>query len=213
MPPKPKTEAEKAQIRTNIMDAARILFVNKGIEAVTMREIAKQVHYSPTALYLHFKDKAALIEALCATDFQSLASELNQILAIEDAVQRMIALGGAYAKFALSYPNHYRMMFMTERPKFALQATEGDPSLDAYRLLNQVVKDVYEQGYFLASLKQPELIAQTIWAGIHGVCALQITIGHEQHMQWCDIMQRVKLMQITLIRGLLNNPNIEGMFK
>lgn len=213
MPPKPKTEAEKAQIRTNIMDAARTLFVNKGIDAVTMREIAKQVNYSPTALYLHFKDKATLIEALCATDFQSLASELNQILAIENAVQRMIALGGAYAQFALSYPNHYRMMFMTARPEMTMQASASDPSLDAYRLLNQVVKDVYEQGYFLASLTQPELIAQTIWAGIHGVCALQITMGHEQHMQWCDIMQRVKLMQITLIRGLLNHPNIEGILK
>jgi AcrR family transcriptional regulator len=57
MPPKIKTQAEKQQTRTLIMDAARELFVTKGVESVSMREIAKRIGYSATTIYLHFSDR------------------------------------------------------------------------------------------------------------------------------------------------------------
>ena len=57
MPPKVKTVQERQQLRALIIDAARELFVSKGVEAVTMREIAKRIGYSPTSIYLYFADK------------------------------------------------------------------------------------------------------------------------------------------------------------
>ena len=57
MPPKLKTELERQQLRTLIIDAARELFVTRGIDAVSMREIAKKINYSATTLYNHFADK------------------------------------------------------------------------------------------------------------------------------------------------------------
>ncbi|MEO8418245.1 MAG: helix-turn-helix domain-containing protein [Methylophilaceae bacterium] len=50
MPPNPKTQDQRDQLRSCILDAARELFVARGIEAITMREIAQIVRYSPTAL-------------------------------------------------------------------------------------------------------------------------------------------------------------------
>jgi len=47
-----------------IIDAARELFVTRGVEAVTMREIAKRINYSATSIYLHFADKEALLRAI-----------------------------------------------------------------------------------------------------------------------------------------------------
>ena len=79
MPPKPKTEAERQQLRTLIIDAARELFVTQGVEAVTMREIAKRIGYSATSIYLHFADKDTLLRAICDTDFLALASALKEI--------------------------------------------------------------------------------------------------------------------------------------
>jgi AcrR family transcriptional regulator len=64
MPPKPKTEAERQQLRTFIIDSARELFVTRGVEAVTMREIAKRIDYSATSIYLHFADKDAVLRAI-----------------------------------------------------------------------------------------------------------------------------------------------------
>ena len=54
-----QTEDERQQIRTLFIDAARELFVARGIGAVTMREVASRTGYSATALYMHFADKEA----------------------------------------------------------------------------------------------------------------------------------------------------------
>jgi AcrR family transcriptional regulator len=206
MPPKPKTEAERQQLRTLIIDAARELFVTKGVEAVTMREIAKRIDYSATSIYLHFADKEALLRAICDTDFLALASTLKSIFQIADPVERLFALGQGYAQFALSHPNHYRLMFMTERTpcdpeKSSLQQNSAEQ--DAYFQLKKVVSEAYAAGCFRDDLKDVDLIAQTMWAGTHGVCSLQISMAEDKWVNWSDISARLQLMQELMMRGLM----------
>jgi AcrR family transcriptional regulator len=206
MPPKPKTEAERQQLRTLIIDAARELFVAKGVEAVTMREIAKRIDYSATSIYLHFADKEALIRAICDTDFLALANSLKQLLQIPDPVARMLAFGQGYAEFALHHPNHYRMMFMTEHlpcDPTNTSIVQNNAEQDAYYQLKTIINDVFAAGKFRQDINDPELIAQTIWAGMHGVCALEISMKNDVWINWRDIEQRLKLMQHALMRGLL----------
>jgi AcrR family transcriptional regulator len=206
MPPKPKTEAERQQLRTFIIDSARELFVTRGVEAVTMREIAKRIDYSATSIYLHFADKDAVLRAILDVDMLALATSLNAILQISDPVERLQALGHGYAEFALSFPNHYRLMFMAERnpcdpEKSSLQKNNAEQ--DAYFLLKTVVNDVYLAGRFRAELQDVDLVAQTIWAGVHGACSLQIAMACDKWVNWTDISARLQLMQAVLIRGLL----------
>lgn len=206
MPPRPKTDTERQQLRTLIIDAARELFVSRGVEAVTMREIAKRIGYSATSIYLHFADKEALLRAICDTDFLALASSLKSILQMAHPVERMHALGSGYAEFALAHPNHYRMMFMTERTpcdpaESSLQQNNAEQ--DAYYQLKTVVGEVHTAGYFRADLQDVDLIAQTIWAGMHGVCSLQINMAEDKWVHWSDISARLQLMQIVMMRGLM----------
>src|SRR5215469_321678 len=107
-----RREREKRALRTKIMDAARELFAERGYEAVTMREIAEQIEYTPTAIYYHFRDKDALIREICVEDFDALAREFEALAAIEDPIERLRAIGQAYAGFAFAHPNQYRLMFM-----------------------------------------------------------------------------------------------------
>jgi AcrR family transcriptional regulator len=206
MPPKPKTAAEREQLRTLIIDAARELFVSRGVDAVTMREIAKRIGYSATSIYLHFADKEALLRAICDTDFLALATSLKNILQIANPVERLYALGRGYAEFALSHPNHYRLMFMTERtmcdPELS-SLQQNNAEQDAYFQLKTVVGEVYTAGYFRADLQDADLIAQTIWAGVHGVCSLQINMAEDKWVHWSDISARLQLMQQVMMRGLL----------
>lgn len=214
MPPKPKTEFERQQLRTLIMDAARQLFVSRGVDAVTMREIAKRIGYSATSIYLHFADKEALIRAVCDTDFLALAEALKSNLTINDPVERLLAFGRSYTQFALNYPNHYRMMFMTGHPPCDATNSsiqQNNAEQDAYFQLKTVVNDVYLAGRFKKDLNDADLIAQTVWAGMHGVCALQISMANDIWVNWADIEQRLQMMQLTLMRGLLQDQiyNIE----
>ncbi len=206
MPPKPKTKTEKEQLRLLIMDAARELFVNKGVESVTMREIAKRIGYSATSIYIYFSDKESLIREIIDTDFLSLAVTLKEMLDIEDEIERLNAFGAGYARFALTHPNHYRMMFMTRHEDCNhddSRVEKNSAEQDAYYQLKFVVNAAYEAGRFKPEFNDSELVAQTVWAAMHGVCALQITMAQDTWVDWRDIDARLMIMQQVITKGLL----------
>lgn len=207
MPPRVKTLEERQQLQKLILDAARDLFVQRGVEAVSMREIAKRVGYSPTTIYLYFKDKNDLLQTLCDHDALILANDLRNINADTalDAGQQLKELCNAYSRFALAYPNHYRFMFMTPKPgnsKDKSKLRQGNIEQDAYAFLRSMVQQAFEQQIFRADLANMDLIAQTLWAGIHGVCALEIGMAGDDWVVWQPIEERVSLMQNTMIQGL-----------
>jgi AcrR family transcriptional regulator len=209
MPPKTKSPEDREKLRTSILDAARSLFVERGIEAVSMREIAKKINYSATTLYHHFADKEALLQAVCDEDFLALASGMREVIQIPDLIARIRALCTGYAQFALQHPNHYRLMFMTPRVPCNLEITQiqqGNTEQDAYAQLKLVVQEAFDASLFKPELTDFELIAQTLWASTHGVCSLEIALGHEAWIHWTNIEARLRLMQSALLHGLLRDP-------
>ncbi|MFI3135977.1 MAG: TetR/AcrR family transcriptional regulator [Methylococcaceae bacterium] len=209
MPPKTKSPEDREKLRCCILDAARSLFVARGIEAVSMREIAKKINYSATTLYHHFADKESLLQAVCDEDFLALASSMREIMQIPDLISRLQALNNGYAQFALQHPNHYRLMFMTPRTPCNLETTQieqGNTEQDAYAQLKIIVQDAFDADLFKPELTDVELIAQTVWASVHGVCSLEIALGQETKIHWTDIAARLQFMQQILLRGLLRHP-------
>jgi AcrR family transcriptional regulator len=205
---KERREREKLEIRDKILDAARELFITEGYEGVSMRKVAEMIEYSPTAIYLHFADKEELFRELCHEDFGRLASQFNALAAIEDPVERLRAVGRAYFEFGMQYPNHYKMMFMTEPPCEVApddrdKATMGNPEVDAYAFLKQIVQEAIDRGAFREGLDDAELISQTFWAGIHGVVALHIAKKSDYWVDWRPVQHRAELMLDTTIRGML----------
>lgn len=208
MPPRIKTEEEKLKFRTQVIDVARDLFVSKGVEAVSMREIAKGIGYSATSIYSHFKDKEAILRAIVDTDFQNLATRLEGVLAIPNPVERLQTLGRGYAEFALNYPSHYRMMFMMPRPMCCEDEKIKKNSAEQatyYQLLDTVTA-VHATGAVKDGLDDPELVAQTIWAGIHGVCSLEIILADDQWVNWRAVEQRIEMMINMIGAGLMKEP-------
>lgn len=169
-----RRERERDDKRRQILNAARELFVTEGYEAVTMRKVADKVEYTPTAIYLHFKDKQELVREVVTQDFFAFAHHFASIAATPDPVEGLRAMGKRYLEFALKFPNHYRLMFMTQLPRIHEEqpAHKGNPSLDAYALLCKMVGDAIAQGRFRAEVTDVEFAAQLVWAGMHGIAAL-----------------------------------------
>jgi hypothetical protein len=97
-------------------------------------------------------------------------------------------------------------MFMTPRSPCGPETSslqQNNAEQDAYFLLKTVVNDVLLAGRFRSDLNDPELIAQTVWAAMHGVCALQIVMAQDSWVNWRDIAARLQLMQKTMMQGLL----------
>ncbi len=202
---KERRERERTELREKILDAARELFVSEGYEAVTMRKIAERIEYSPTAIYLHFKDKETVLRDLCDADFLALARNLATIARLPDPVERLRATGQAYARFALSHPNHYRLMFMTPHPHAGHDESairKGNPEEDAYAFLRETVAACLADGRFHPGLQDPDLVAQAMWAGVHGVVSLQIAKCNDDWIDWRPTGTLVTLVIDGLIQGL-----------
>src|SRR5215213_7806871 len=136
-----RRDRERLETRAKIMDAARELFGREGYEAVSMRRIADAIEYSPTAIYVHFRDKQDLLYQICQADFAALAQGMAELQRVADPIERIRRLGHAYIRFGARHPNHYKLMFMTP-VEFPPDVVEKDPDrgkvdCDAYALLRQ----------------------------------------------------------------------------
>jgi AcrR family transcriptional regulator len=199
-----RREREKLAMRTKILDAARELFAERGYEAVTMRTIAERIEYTPTAIYYHFKDKDALIRELCDTDYGALSDEFQKIATVADPIERMCAMGRAYARFALERPNHYRLMFMTPTPAGDHGPLErrGKPDQDAYAFLQWTVGQAIQAGRLRPEYSDVDLAAQMAWGAVHGLVSLHIAKGNDEWVEWRPLSEAVDAMLELLIRGL-----------
>jgi AcrR family transcriptional regulator len=205
MGPRERREREREEIRTSIIDAAREMFAAEGFEAVTMRRIADRIEYSPTAIYFHFKDKNALLRELCDIDFRKLANQFGEIAQIPDPVERLRQAGHAYVQFGINNPNHYRLMFMTPHPPLDPSESEierGNPEEDAYAFVKSIIADGIAQNRFTRGNGDVELIAQTVWAGVHGVISLHIATCNDGWVDWKPLDTRAAILIDSLVDGL-----------
>lgn len=175
MPMTERREKDREEMRTRILDAARELFVKEGYDNVTLRRVAEAIDYSPTIIYRYFRDKQELVQCLCNEDFVKLLALFGEPGPEVDPADRVRQLGRGYAQFGLSYPNHYRFLFMTPA-----EPSDYEPVLSgeqAYGMLRSAVAAGIEQGRFRP--ENPDTVAQVFWSALHGAVALLVTYGHE----------------------------------
>ena len=199
---KERKARQKKFLRQEILDAASELFVKDGYENVSMRRIAEKIEYSPTTIYLYFRDKAELLEQVCQETFARLSQVLTRILEQPgEPVERLKRGLVAYIKFGLENPHHYRATFMMPIPEgFDVEkhSRADSAGMQAFDFLRRCVYDCIAAGKF--RITDPELVSQTFWAGIHGVTSLLII--HCEGFPWVEIDKLIHSMVDTLVAGM-----------
>lgn len=138
--------AARTPRQNEIIDAARRLLVEEGIEAVTVGRIAQALGIKAPSLYKHFAGKAEIEAALIEEGFEAHAA------AMESAGDDLAKLAAAYRAFALANPQLYRLM--TERPVPGLEARVAAPLIRA--------------------AADPD-IARAVWGFAHGMVLLELS--------------------------------------
>jgi AcrR family transcriptional regulator len=204
-----RRKQQQDELRAKILDAARELFVTHGVEAVSMRKVAEKIGYTATTLYNHFEDKDALLRVLCDADFGTLQESFARIGRIPDPIERLLKLGQAYIEFALRFPSHYRLMFMTPRvPRDVdcpYEIERGNPDEDAYAFVRATVAEALAAGLFREDYQDPDLLSQVFWSGVHGVAALHLIMGHDTWVQWRPVEEVARTAVELMIRGLVRS--------
>lgn len=202
---KERKEKQKDTLRREIMTAARELFVEHGYDSVSMRKVADKIEYSPTTIYLYFKDKKDLLINICEETFAHLHQSLEKIEnASGDPLVCLKKGMRAYIEFGLQHPSDYTMVFITSPGSYDEELAEeykfeGSMGQRAFSHLENMVTQCIQQGKIKKG--DPATISQTIWASLHGLTSL--LIGHKDF----PFVAQDKLINSvinTMVKGLQN---------
>ena len=191
--------------REEILGAARELFLQHGIENVTTRQIATRVGISQTALYVYFKKKDQMLDALVDEAFSKLSRSLR---ALEDGLSTPIDYFRAaipeYIRFGIDNPDEYRLAFRirdgrqgsTDRGETKRQAV----GFEVFATFEAHVASGLATGVLRSSGQSSRALAQAIWAAIHGLVALLLAY---RDFDWVDLDELISVHADMLLHGLL----------
>jgi len=202
---------EREETREMILNAAREMFAEDGFDAVTMRAIAERIEYTPTAIYHHFASKQALLTELCQCDFEGLARHFKGEAIASDPVERILAVGDAYLRFAEQHPSQYRFMFMTVLPRIDyseqyVREARDNPERNAYAYLRDACRAAIERGRLRPEIDDADQLAQILWGSVHGLISLRIAKQHQDWVPWRDLRTSARMLMQMTLRGMLRDP-------
>jgi AcrR family transcriptional regulator len=206
MRPHDRREKEREEVRRQCLDAARRLFIARGIDGVTFQAVGREIGYTGPAVHKIFGSKEALLIELCHSDFAALREVFARLDRVVDPVERLRKIGETYVEFAMRNPNHYRFMFMTPHPAEIVAKSPIDrqnPDQDAYAFVRKSVADAIAAGCFRDEADDADLVAQVLWSGVHGLVSLHLNKGDDPHLNFRPVKKTARFLSDVALRGLL----------
>ncbi len=156
-------------LREKLIDSCLQLIEEKGLKALTLREIAAASGVSRMAPYRHFADKAALLSAIREAGFVQFAAALENAKASAASSTRaqLSAMALAYVRFAAAHRAHFEVMFTP-----AIEAPASEAGERAFGILEQTIRDGQNAGEFRDG--DSVMLAQAVWAQVHGISMLHL---------------------------------------
>ena len=197
-----RQKKEASEIKKEIINAARLLFLEEGYQNVSMRKIATKIGYSPTAIYIYFKNKEDVLLHLLEEGYDLFYQDLK--LAYDDTLGkshevRLIKMCEAYIYFGLNRPDYYNFIFTRNMEMNTLLVTNSN-RYNGFLLLNEVVKDLINESTFIEDLPQSDIyVSNSIWASLHGLTSLLLAFPQ---FNWGEQSQLIQFHIQTIIHGL-----------
>lgn len=170
--PRILSESDVADFRERLCEAAERLFAAKGLDGVTMRQLASELGVSPMTPYRYFRDKNEILAAVRANGYLRLAEVLEEAHTPgRSARSRGRSVAEAYFKFAFEHPDTYKLMFDFDQPDEEAypELTAAAKAADAK--MSSWVRELAASGELVG---EPEQISRMFWAAAHGAIVLEM---------------------------------------
>jgi AcrR family transcriptional regulator len=170
--------AQRPPTATRLLDAARAMLGEQGLDGLTLREIARRAEVSHGAPRRHFPTLAALLSAVAADGFRGLVAAVDRAVDAAGpdagAPARLAAAGRGYVHFAVANPGVFSVMFRPERvhcddPDYAAS------SHASFAQLAGLVGAAQAEGFHPAA--DTTQLASIVWTTVHGLAVLWIDGG------------------------------------
>jgi AcrR family transcriptional regulator len=193
---------EGDRLRGEILAATQALLLETAdTSAVSVRAIADRVGVTPPSIYRHFADKDALMMAVCGSVFGRLDEAMEKAAAdAANPFDELLFKGRAYVQFGLTYPEHYRLIFMIKQIHSMNLDVDGEavghleedlPGTRAFEHLQDTVHRLLEA--LEPSRPRPDEYAMTcaMWTGVHGITSLRISLPN---FPWPPLDEQLALL-------------------
>jgi AcrR family transcriptional regulator len=160
-------------LKNALLDAAERLLMEKGVGAISLRDVARSAGVSHTAPYRHFSNKAALLSELARRGFEELNREIDNagVRNLPGPEQQLVEIGVTYVSFALANQEKLQLMFG------AVVDAGGDPGfLKVARVVNELLVEVINTGTGIGVFRERDAteLALVAWTSMHGLATLLI---------------------------------------
>jgi AcrR family transcriptional regulator len=179
---------EGGRLREHLIAAAAEVLDDVGdADRVSVRAIAQRAGVSPTALYLHFPDRDALLAATVDAGFQAFNETLLTAAAEHDDPRAALAaMGRAYLRFTAAQPALYAVLFSARRPLGPSPPPDVDRAATLAGLASLL--RACDPALDAASGRQKAL---DVWSALHGFAILRAARGHLEWPSDDDYSDRV----------------------
>lgn len=182
-----------------IAEALRVLADTADASSLSLRDLARRLGVSHAAPYRHFANMEALLAAIAEEGFLRLTAAVEEAAGRFDGpAEQLTETGWAYVRFALDYPQYFRLMFGGR------VSPSGNPRLQAagQRAFEALLR-IIEQGMVSKAFVGTDAreLATTAWAEVHGLATLLLD-GQLINTTSEDVEGRVRRASRILIAGL-----------
>ncbi len=157
-------------LRTALLEQAERTVRERGVQALSLRELAREAGVSHGAPRRHFPDRQALLDALAQAGFERLGAELRSAMAGagDDFQERLRATAAAYVRFATRDAALLELMFAGKHGE------QSGALHEAAERAFSVMLELIEQGQVEGALErgEPERVGLVLFATIQGIAAL-----------------------------------------
>lgn len=167
-----------------------------------MRKVAAACGLSATAIYRHFADKEALIDAALDEGLRLLDDYLTSALVEGAPLARLRVAALRYLDFARDQPRDYELLFMM--PRDAPTATnKGRGTRLPYEFFVTRVVECHAAALFEPG--DPAAQATCVWAALHGLASLRLRAGTATGLFASEELPELQID--CILRGLLRSPS------
>lgn len=176
MPPRrKKSHYHHGDLERALIDAGLAIVEQGGVEALTLRAVARRAKVSHAAPYHHFKSKAELLAAVAAAGFDRMVSTIGELAEKAQAVEpldRLRAVGRGYVTFAVTHPSVFRLMFRPEMTQPARHVRLQEAEARAFGMLIEAILALQQSGEVPGHDPRPP--AAFAWSCVHGLSMLHL---------------------------------------
>ena len=98
-------------MRESLLQAAETVLVARGVQGITLRDVARTAGVSHAAPHHHFASLNDLLAAVAERGFVALGDAMAVASEVEETRERLLQIALAYVNCARARPAQFRLMF------------------------------------------------------------------------------------------------------